>query len=157
MSPAPILYAAAGRSKLLSPLPFKPAPTHPLPVPATRVPYRASAQVNVFLGLGLPWSIGAIFWHMNGATDEWRARYPDLAPLHPAGGFVVPAGDLGFSVSVFTSCALLVLLTMTLRRKLLGAELGGPPALKRLTALFFVLLWLAYLAPSIWKSLSSQR
>ena len=29
-----------------------------------------SNSVNVFLGLGLPWLIAAVYWH-NGATEEW--------------------------------------------------------------------------------------
>ena len=53
-----------------------------------------SNAVNVFLGLGLPWMIGALYWSRKGATPERAARYPDQAALYPQGGFVVPAGDL---------------------------------------------------------------
>ena len=40
-----------------------------------------------------------------GATDEWKARYPDIFERQVAagetpGGFVVYAGDLGFSVHI---------------------------------------------------------
>lgn len=111
----------------------------------------------MFLGLGLPWSIGAIFWAVNGATDEWRERYPDLAVDFPGGGFAVPAGDLGFSVTTFTGCALVVLIVMTLRRKLLGAELGGPPLLKRLTTALFFALWVLYLSLAAWKTLGASH
>merc|ERR1711881_573743 len=37
-----------------------------------------SNSVNVFLGLGLPWFIGACFWSSAGATAEWERTYPDL-------------------------------------------------------------------------------
>merc|ERR1712151_697825 len=30
-----------------------------------------SNSVNVFLGLGLPWLIGAIYWRAKGPNDEW--------------------------------------------------------------------------------------
>jgi len=113
--------------------------------------------VNVFLGLGLPWSIGAIFWAYTGVTDEWRERYPDLAVLHPNGGFAVPAGDLGFTVAVFTACALIVLGVMTARRKLLRCELGGPRKYKIATGALFVCLWVLYLSMSILKVLSSTK
>ncbi|KAG8461248.1 hypothetical protein KFE25_002437 [Diacronema lutheri] len=116
-----------------------------------------SNSVNVFLGLGLPWSIGAIFWAYTGVTDEWRERYPDLAVLHPNGGFAVPAGDLGFTVAVFTACALIVLGVMTARRKLLRCELGGPRKYKIATGALFVCLWVLYLSMSILKVLSSTK
>merc|ERR1712224_1120408 len=37
-----------------------------------------SNSVNVFLGLGLPWLMGAIVWSSQGATDEWKKmKAPD--------------------------------------------------------------------------------
>merc|ERR1711977_204376 len=50
-----------------------------------------SNSVNVFLGLGLPWLIGAIFWNMEGATDEWKETYAgkEVVDKYPNGGFVV--------------------------------------------------------------------
>eukprot|EP00971_Amphidinium_carterae_P332688 6466951-Amphidinium_carterae.1 len=32
------------------------------------------SQVNVFLGLGLPWTIASVYWKFVGATSEWSAR-----------------------------------------------------------------------------------
>ena len=59
-----------------------------------------SNSVNVFMGLGLPWLMAAIYWHAVGATDEWKAAYPyTAAHLHPGGGFVVCAGSLAFGVT----------------------------------------------------------
>ena len=37
-----------------------------------------SNAVNVFLGLGLPWLIGALYWASKGQTAEWAAKYPHL-------------------------------------------------------------------------------
>eukprot|EP00968_Pinguiococcus_pyrenoidosus_P025853 scaffold7031_cov254-Pinguiococcus_pyrenoidosus.AAC.3 len=34
-----------------------------------------SNSVNVFLGLGLPWSIAAIYWAVTGVNAEWRKQY----------------------------------------------------------------------------------
>merc|ERR550532_1293418 len=40
-----------------------------------------SNSVNVFLGLGLPWMIGAIYWKFTECSpgDEWSLRYPEEA------------------------------------------------------------------------------
>merc|ERR1712224_1013581 len=49
-----------------------------------------SNSVNVFLGLGLPWLMGACFWSMSGQTKEWVKKYPELASNvvseYPEGG-----------------------------------------------------------------------
>merc|ERR1719162_2036022 len=65
-----------------------------------------SNSVNVFLGLGLPWTIGAIYWAANGPDADWISDYPEQAALyHPDAIFVVESGNLNFSVIVFCSCA----------------------------------------------------
>merc|ERR1719335_1322304 len=50
-----------------------------------------SNSVNVFLGLGLPWFIGACYWSASGATDEWKKKYPTLVNDYADGGFAVLA------------------------------------------------------------------
>ena len=65
--------------------------------------------------------------------------------------FAVPAGSLGYSVAVFSSCAVLTITVLFLRRATIGFELGGPPALANLTAILFVGLWLVYIILSIIK------
>merc|ERR1712178_618988 len=37
-----------------------------------------SNSVNVFLGLGIPWTLGAIFWAASGATTDWQCKYKDV-------------------------------------------------------------------------------
>mmetsp|Transcript_32344 Transcript_32344/g.62174 ORF Transcript_32344/g.62174 Transcript_32344/m.62174 type:complete len:898 (-) Transcript_32344:491-3184(-) len=86
-----------------------------------------SNSVNVFLGLGLPWLMAVI----------WKG-----------GDYSYPAGDLKFSVQVFTVCALMCLFTLFVRRKLDGAELGGNRLGAKVTAVFFVTLWFAYIIMS---------
>merc|ERR1711862_334288 len=77
-----------------------------------------SNSVNVFLGLGLPWMIGSLYWNIGGANDEWRQRYAHepWAAKFSSGAFVVKAGNLTFSVTVFTCCALACLSVLLLRR-----------------------------------------
>ena len=100
-----------------------------------------SNSVNVFFGLGMPWLMGALYWETQGASAEWIARYPDLYAQGIRGGFVVRSGDLGFSVIVFGTCALLTIITILFRRP---TELGGKRASKYATAVFFVSMWLTY-------------
>eukprot|EP00322_Chrysochromulina_rotalis_P006425 CAMPEP_0115860602 /NCGR_PEP_ID=MMETSP0287-20121206/17213_1 /TAXON_ID=412157 /ORGANISM="Chrysochromulina rotalis, Strain UIO044" /LENGTH=266 /DNA_ID=CAMNT_0003314933 /DNA_START=9 /DNA_END=809 /DNA_ORIENTATION=+ len=112
-----------------------------------------SNSVNVFLGLGLPWALAAIYWGVLGAANEdaWRARYAGeswYTPTMPV-GFAVPAADLGFSVMVFVICACITLGMFLLRRAALGVELGGPSGWARASAALMVSLWLVYLAASI--------
>uniref|UniRef100_A0A7I4YNU8 Calx-beta domain-containing protein n=1 Tax=Haemonchus contortus TaxID=6289 RepID=A0A7I4YNU8_HAECO len=96
-----------------------------------------SNSVNVFLGLGLPWLVASIYWASKGES------------------FAVPAADLGFSVTVFMCCSVVFLVVLMLRRTsaIFGrGELGGPVGPKFASGLFFVLLWLIYVALSIWNT-----
>merc|ERR1719245_3008393 len=63
-----------------------------------------SNSVNVFLGLGLPWTVGAIYWTTGGPDDKWMALYsddPDVEQRFKGGALIVKAGELAFSVIVF--------------------------------------------------------
>jgi solute carrier family 8 (sodium/calcium exchanger) len=118
-----------------------------------------SNSVNVYLGLGLPWVIGSFVWNGKGKTDEWvkktgmtKSVGMDLLNKYPDGGvFVVPGGDLGFSVTVFTICALVGLAALHYRRTVLGGELGGPWKEARWFSLLFFGLWLVYIVMSTLK------
>jgi hypothetical protein len=116
-----------------------------------------SNSVNVFLGLGLPWSIGAIVWKLRGASDEWKMKYAGETVVadYPDGGFVVIAGDLGFSVIVFTLCAITTILVLEIRRKVVGGELGGADPLRKGSSAFLVCLWFTYVGLSSWKTLDT--
>ncbi|KAM4018632.1 sodium/calcium exchanger 1-like isoform 2-T2 [Anomaloglossus baeobatrachus] len=87
-----------------------------------------SNAVNVFLGLGVAWSIASIFWAGKGKT------------------FHVAPGSLAFSVTLFTGLSLVCLCALLYRRRPpVGGELGGPRIPKILTSLIFVGLWLVYI------------
>jgi len=114
-----------------------------------------SNSVNVFLGLGLPWVIGTIYWKVNGRNAEWIYRYPEQHIDYPSSEYpaylVVLAGDLSFSVGCFTLCAISVLCVLWYRRRAFEAELGGPVGVKTNTSIFLVLLWVFYVSMASWK------
>lgn len=102
-----------------------------------------SNSVNVFLGLGLPWTIAAIYWEVSGTSDLWKAKVGEkYVRQYPNGGFIVPAGDLGFSVMIFSICAIITLGVIILRGRILKGELGGEYV--KPTVILFILLWLTY-------------
>lgn len=118
--------------------------------------------VNVFLGLGLPWSIAAIYWRVSEWDPAWAIKYPDIAQLQLDSGsdhmqFVVRSGDLVFSVGVFFACAMLGLKVILTRRLKIGAELGGPFSFKLLSSLVMVGLWVSYIWLSGWWSLRGRQ
>lgn len=88
-----------------------------------------SNSVNVFLGLGLPWMIGSIYYASRGEK------------------YLVPSGDLAFSVSIFLGCAAICLLLLLIRRfvPIFRGELGGPGYLKYPSGFILVFLWLFYI------------
>lgn len=59
-----------------------------------------SNSVNVFLGLGLPWVIGAIYAKNNSENGLYK----------------VPSGPLGFSVLIFMICNVLCVSILVTRR-----------------------------------------
>jgi len=103
-----------------------------------------SISANMFMGLGVSWSVGAIYWRAKGPTEEWREQYPSHAASSD-GYFVVRKGGLLFSVVVIFAWAAVCILVLFLRRRLLGGELGGPRCWKVGTALFLCALWVMYL------------
>uniref|UniRef100_A0AAX7SL87 Calx-beta domain-containing protein n=1 Tax=Astatotilapia calliptera TaxID=8154 RepID=A0AAX7SL87_ASTCA len=88
-----------------------------------------SNAVNVFLGIGVAWTIAAIAWRSKGKP------------------FKVDPGSLAFSVTLFTILAVVSVLTLLYRRRatVAGGELGGPRTCKIITSLMFVSLWLIYI------------
>ncbi|KAM4867755.1 sodium/calcium exchanger 1 isoform 1-T1 [Thomomys bottae] len=87
-----------------------------------------SNAVNVFLGIGVAWSIAAIYHATNG--EQFR----------------VSPGTLAFSVTLFTIFAFInVGVLLYRRRPEIGGELGGPRTAKLVTTSLFVLLWLVYI------------
>ncbi len=105
-----------------------------------------SNAVNVFLGIGVAWTIASVYWNSQGKQ------------------FQVPPGSLAFSVTLFTIMALLCFLTLLYRRRpsVSGGELGGPRTTKLLTVFLFLTMWLIYIllssleaychVPGFWES-----
>ncbi|CAE7237941.1 Slc8a3 [Symbiodinium sp. CCMP2592] len=92
-----------------------------------------SNAVNVLLGMGISWTIGAAYWAHNGVTEEWRGHQTTAGNYetlylgsNPEGGFIVVAGAISFSVSAFAVLAMLCVALLYMRRVTYGGELGGP-------------------------------
>ena len=103
-----------------------------------------SNSVNVFLGLGLPWVI-ATLWEAGHETKD--KGYESLG-----GNYYVPAATLGFSVMVFCFCAVICIIILLIRRKVVGGELGGSQLGRSISAFTLVSLWFLYIIMSIMQS-----
>ncbi|XP_015242487.1 PREDICTED: sodium/calcium exchanger 2-like [Cyprinodon variegatus] len=87
-----------------------------------------SNAVNVFLGIGVAWSVAAIYWQIQGKK------------------FIVDPGSLAFSVTLFTIFAFVCMAVLLFRRRpSIGGELGGPRVPRLLTTMLFFGLWLLYI------------
>lgn len=95
-----------------------------------------SNAVNVFLGCGLPWIIGSIYWVQNDIENNGGK------------GYMVKSGPLAFSVIVFLSVATTCICVLIARRICVGGELGGTPIGKYLSGAFLVFLWFIYVLMS---------
>lgn len=126
-----------------------------------------SNSVNVFLGLGLPWLAGAIYWS-GGKTEDWENKWyakgstpgPYSVQVwhetYPKGGFIMPAGSLAFSVAVFVATAFACVGLLVFRRFRYNGELGGPAVAARRDSVFLCVLWLSYVGISAWYSFSGS-
>ncbi|KAM3875514.1 LOW QUALITY PROTEIN: sodium/calcium exchanger 2b [Diretmus argenteus] len=87
-----------------------------------------SNAVNVFLGIGVAWSVAAIYWAAQGKQ------------------FRVDPGSLAFSVTLFTIFAFICMGVLLFRRRpSIGGELGGPRRSRIVTSLLFLFLWFLYI------------
>lgn len=132
-----------------------------------------SNSVNVFIGLGLSWSIAAIYWEGSAPTDEWLKRVAvpggvyydirdDIAKVVKEGKavFVVPAGSLWFNLMVFSTNAFFAIQHLFARRKRFGGELGGPLwgcMGQYFSAAFLTFQWVLYVtASSIFATMNKE-
>mmetsp|Transcript_86633 Transcript_86633/g.279762 ORF Transcript_86633/g.279762 Transcript_86633/m.279762 type:complete len:718 (-) Transcript_86633:179-2332(-) len=121
---------------------------------ASVVNVTGSNSVNVFLGLGVPWSIASLYWKFKGRTQEWEDLYPEQAAKIPTGAaFVVEMRNLGFCVMTFCVICCVALLLLHLRRVWLGGELGGSFASKMNTFWCFMSMWVGWVALCSWRIL----
>lgn len=61
----------------------------------------------------------------------------------------VPAGKLGFSVMMFLITSIICFIILTVRRIIIGGELGGPSTTKWISAIICFILWIIYIVMSI--------
>eukprot|EP00440_Ansanella_granifera_P030709 gb/GFBE01033355.1/.p1 GENE.gb/GFBE01033355.1/~~gb/GFBE01033355.1/.p1 ORF type:complete len:747 (+),score=177.61 gb/GFBE01033355.1/:1-2241(+) len=119
---------------------------------ASIVNVTGSNSVNVFLGIGLPWTIAAIYWAVNGPSEKWLLRYPEVAAAHhPNAVFVVDGSGLGFAVATFSAVAIIALGIIRWRRIVVGGELGGPAVSKVSTSFTLFALWCYYIGICGWR------
>jgi len=86
-----------------------------------------SNAVNVFLGIGIAWTIAAVYHNVQGNE------------------FMVEPGNLAFSVTLFCIEAFVAICVMMIRRHpSIGGELGGPKIPKIITSFFLAFLWFFY-------------
>jgi len=90
-----------------------------------------SNSVNVFLGLGLPWTMACIY---HGGTMAY------------------PAGDLVYSVFVFFAFAVACIVLLTIRRHMFGGELGGPKTAAWGSSIYLAFSWVLYVVVSSMKA-----
>eukprot|EP01064_Diplonema_japonicum_P038184 TRINITY_DN915_c1_g2_i1.p1 TRINITY_DN915_c1_g2~~TRINITY_DN915_c1_g2_i1.p1 ORF type:complete len:919 (+),score=209.49 TRINITY_DN915_c1_g2_i1:70-2826(+) len=84
-----------------------------------------SNSVNVFLGLGLPWTIAALYKESKGEV------------------YFYPSSGIVFSVILFLICAVLGICILLYNRVVYGGEMGGP--LGKTFSAFLIALWVIYL------------
>jgi len=118
--------------------------------------------VNVFLGIGIAWTLAAVVWETGDQTPEWSKRVMKLSPgeiknvaaVTTQGGnavFVAPAGTLWFNLAVFSVNAFFALQHLYARRKKFGGELGGPKGGmfgQYFSAGFLIFQWFIYIIAS---------
>jgi len=90
-----------------------------------------SNAVNVFLGIGIPWTMAAVY-----------------AEVGDKGAYISRSCGFGLSVGTYCVCAGLAVAVLTVRRRLNGGELGGNVFWARVSAAFLVTLWLVYIIVS---------
>merc|ERR1712166_77779 len=92
-----------------------------------------SNSVNVFLGLGIPWTMATLY--------------------HSDNKLLYPAGDLVFSVLVFFGAACYCIGLLLYRRsEWIGGELGGPVKMAWFTSISLAVMWFMYILLSSLKA-----
>jgi Ca2+/Na+ antiporter len=95
----------------------------------------ASNAANVFVGLGLPWTIAAIY--------QWRLNGENLF----IGRFEV--ADIAFATVLFIIFSLTSFVILGLRRCCVHGEIGGPNFCKAISACSMFLLWALFVGLNI--------
>lgn len=86
-----------------------------------------SSAVNVFLGLGVAWSVAAVYWAVQGRPSRVRT------------------GTLAFSVTLFTVFAFVGIAVLLYRRRPHRRRAGRPAGPRLATTALFLGLWFLYI------------
>ena len=87
--------------------------------------------MNVFLGIGIPWSIAAIY-----------------AELGDKGDYISRSCGFGLSVAVYCICALSAVAILGFRRLFCNGELGGNRTMAMISASMLITMWFIYIIVS---------
>lgn len=131
-----------------------------------------SNSVNVFIGLGLSWSIAAFYWESQEPSTKWLDKLSsggiysdvrdDVRSVMRNGNavFVVPQGSMWFNLMVFSCNAFFAIQHLWARRRRFRGELGGPRygfMGQYFSATFLCLQWLIYVgASSIYATVNAK-
>lgn len=86
-----------------------------------------SNAVNVFLGVGLAWTVGSVYHKINDTH------------------FCIFSGSLGFSVVLFAVFSVVWFAILSIRRVVVGGEIGGSGCIKYCTIITFVSMWFIFI------------
>jgi solute carrier family 8 (sodium/calcium exchanger) len=128
-----------------------------------------SNSVNVFLGSGLTWTMGAVYWwyifryHPDGpAANKWhetagtRGEQGKKVADNYEGTLIHWGGALGQSVITYAMLAAVALTILAMRRKFIGGEFGGNLIVRNASSLAFFTLWLIYCLVSSYVALAED-
>jgi len=111
---------------------------------ASRISYQRITTSSLYLLL--TWTAVPDLYVGQTKYEHLATKYNVRNPGDTVPGLAVPAGNLAFSVIVFSVCACICVASLAIRRKLSGAELGGPGRLP--LAGFLGFLWVLYILMS---------
>jgi solute carrier family 8 (sodium/calcium exchanger) len=120
-----------------------------------------SNSVNVFLGIGLSWTVAAIYWqaqdgeeYTEATMDHGLIKLDSLSKKTYDGTFKTCAGSIWFNLMVFVINAFCAIQHLFARRRKWGGELGGPKKGffgQYFSAGFLVFQWFLYIGlSSVW-------
>jgi solute carrier family 8 (sodium/calcium exchanger) len=144
-----------------------------------------SNSVNVFMGIGVSWTLAAFWWQINEPNAKWYETFAGLEDKvkddvisaancvgNPAlattaaftcskAVFMTPAGSIWFNLLVYVLNAIAALGLLQYRRKKIGGELGGPKKGflgQYFSGAFMFTQWFIYIiASSIYATVNSKE
>jgi len=102
-----------------------------------------SNAVNVFLGVGIPWLMGVVYWNAE----------LGIGLLVSSSG----ASTFSFHLICYLLVAAIAYFVLHLRRTLFGGELGGPMSVRVASISFLLYLWFFYVAVACWRAVEHRN